>query len=132
MLLVAQLPELTGSSIGLCLRVARMGSHRSPNALLYVACDSGSLAAVDALIGAARQAACRSTGRNLLQSGKRPVHVAIADPGLVQSIDPHTGNSTRFDTALGAKTTPSFRPIDFVFRLRTAECSCSEKIRSVG
>ena len=33
------------------------------------------------------------------------VHVAIGDPGLVQTIDPRTGNSTQLMTALGAGTT---------------------------
>jgi hypothetical protein len=38
------------------------------------------------------------------------VHVAIGDPGLIQSVDPSTGKSTRFITAIGAKTTALVKP----------------------
>jgi hypothetical protein len=38
------------------------------------------------------------------------VHVAIGDPGLIQSVDPRTGNSTQFITATGAKTTALIEP----------------------
>jgi DNA-binding beta-propeller fold protein YncE len=37
-------------------------------------------------------------------------HVAIADPGLVQSIDPRTGGSAEVKTAIGAKTTALVPP----------------------
>ena len=33
------------------------------------------------------------------------VHVAIAHPGVVQSVDPQTGRSTELSTGAGAKTT---------------------------
>jgi len=38
------------------------------------------------------------------------VHVAIGEPGLVQSIDPRTGDNTQFTTALGAGTTALVAP----------------------
>ena len=38
------------------------------------------------------------------------VHVAIGDPGLIQSVDPHTGASMQFTTATGAKTTAFIEP----------------------
>jgi hypothetical protein len=38
------------------------------------------------------------------------VHVAIENPGLVQTVDPRTGASTQFATALGAKTTALIEP----------------------
>jgi hypothetical protein len=38
------------------------------------------------------------------------VHVAIGKPGLVQSIDPRTGVSTRTVTAAGAHTTAMAPP----------------------
>jgi hypothetical protein len=38
------------------------------------------------------------------------VHVAIGDPGLVQTISPHTGTSTEFRTGRGAKTTALVAP----------------------
>jgi hypothetical protein len=38
------------------------------------------------------------------------VHVAIGDPGLIQSIDRRTGASTQFMTAVGATTTALIEP----------------------
>ena len=38
------------------------------------------------------------------------VHVAIGDPGLIQSVDPRTGASAQFITANGAKTTALIEP----------------------
>ena len=112
MLLVAQLPELnrvehwplpSGGAHGLDI------DHQ--NALLYVACDGGSLVAVDALIGEVRgewPLAGAPDATFFPASGL--VHVAIADPGLVQSIDPRTGNSVWLKTAIGAKTTALVPP----------------------
>jgi hypothetical protein len=36
--------------------------------------------------------------------------VAIEDPGLIQTVDPRTGASTQFITAVGAKTTALIEP----------------------
>jgi hypothetical protein len=38
------------------------------------------------------------------------VHVAIGDPGLIQTIDPRTGTNTQFVTAAGATTTALIEP----------------------
>jgi hypothetical protein len=38
------------------------------------------------------------------------VHVAIEDPGLIQTVDPLTGTSTQFIAAIGAKTTALVEP----------------------
>src|SRR5262249_28111892 len=38
------------------------------------------------------------------------VHVAIGDPGLVQTVDPRSGASTKFTTGRGAKTTALVAP----------------------
>jgi hypothetical protein len=38
------------------------------------------------------------------------VHVAIGDPGLIQSIDSRTGMSMQFVTAAGATTTALIEP----------------------
>ena len=117
MLLVAQLPELnrvehwplpSGGAHGLDI------DHQ--NGLLYVACDGGSLVAVDALTGGLH-GECPLAGApdaTFFNPASGLVHVAIADPGLVQSIDPRTGNSTRLDTAIGAKTT-AFVPPDRLY-----------------
>lgn len=75
--------------------------------LLYVACDGGALLEMDSLTGRVRNewplAGIPDATFFNLASGL--VHVAIGNPGLVQSIDPGTGANTEFTTALGAKTT---------------------------
>ena len=38
------------------------------------------------------------------------MHVAIEDPGLIQTVDPRTGTITQFITAKGAKTTALVEP----------------------
>ena len=38
------------------------------------------------------------------------VHVAIEDPGLIQTVDPANGNTSHFKTAMGAKTTAFIEP----------------------
>jgi len=38
------------------------------------------------------------------------VHVAVGNPGLIESIDPRTGTATRSTTAIGAKTTTLVPP----------------------
>jgi hypothetical protein len=47
------------------------------------------------------------------------VHVAIADPGCVETIDPRSGATDRIDTAKGAKTTALVAP-DRLYVLSTA------------
>jgi len=113
MLLVAQLPELnrvehwplpSGGAHGLDIDLQ--------NGLLYVACDGGSLVAVDALIGEVRGEwpLAGAPDATFFNPASGLVHVAIADPGLVQSIDPRTGNSVPLYTAIGAKTTAPVPP----------------------
>ena len=80
--------------------------------LLYVACDDGSLVEVDSQSG--------KTGRQWPIAGGPDatffnpasglVHVAIGDPGLIQTVDPLSGTSTQFITALGAGTTALVEP----------------------
>ena len=47
------------------------------------------------------------------------VHAAIADPGLIQSINPRTGASMQCTTAAGAKTT-ALVPPDHLFVFSSA------------
>ena len=80
--------------------------------LLYVACDDGALVEVDTRSGRAQrewplEGAPDATFFNPA-SGR--VHVAIADPGLVQTIDPRTGVTGSCNTAKGAKTTALVGP----------------------
>ena len=80
--------------------------------LLYVACDDGALVEVDAKTGKI----CRQwpldggPDATFFNPSSDSVHVAIAKPGLVQSIDVHTGAATKIATATGAKTTALVAP----------------------
>jgi hypothetical protein len=80
--------------------------------LLYVACDDGALVEVATKDGTVRQQWPLAGGPDAtfynVASGM--VHVAIAAPGLVQSIDPRTGSSSAVETAPGAKTTALVAP----------------------
>ena len=75
--------------------------------LLYVACDEGALVEVDAVSGEVRADWSLEGGPDatFFNPASGLVHVAIGKPGLVQTIDPRTGESTRIATGLGAKTT---------------------------
>jgi hypothetical protein len=53
---------------------------------------------------------CAEWGRDLLNPKGGLVHVAIADPGLIQSVELRSGTSVQFNTALGAKTTALIEP----------------------
>jgi hypothetical protein len=113
MVLVARLPELntvqhwplpSGGAHGMDI------NHRAD--LLYVACDGGSLVEVDAQSGETRREWPLSgvPDATFFNPKSGLVHVAIGDPGLIQSIDPLTGTSTQFVTAVGAKTTALIEP----------------------
>jgi hypothetical protein len=113
MVLVARLPDLTAiqhwplPSDG----AHGMDINHAAN-LLYVACDGGSLVEVDVRSGQMQRewplpGVPDATFYNPT-SGQ--VHVAIEDPGLIQTVDPLTGTSTQFITAKGAKTTALVGP----------------------
>ena len=108
MLLVARLPELgevrhwplpVSGAHGLDI------DHRAGR--LYAACDEGGLVEVDAVAGEALRDWPLDGGPDatFFNPASGLVHVAIAKPGLVQTIDPRTGKVTRMATAVGAKTT---------------------------
>jgi DNA-binding beta-propeller fold protein YncE len=108
MILVARLPELgevqqwmlpSGGAHGLDI------DHRSGR--LYVACDAGALVEIDAGTGAVRNAwpLAENPDATFFNPATGRVHVAIGDPGLIQTIDPRTGGCNDFATATGAKTT---------------------------
>jgi DNA-binding beta-propeller fold protein YncE len=113
MVLVARLPDLTAVQHWLLPSAGAHGMDINHDAgLLYVACDGGSLVEVDAQSGEMRREWPLAGGPDATffnpHSGR--VHVAIGDPGLIQSIDPRTGNSTQFTTAIGATTTALIEP----------------------
>lgn len=113
MVFVARPPELTQVQHW---ALPSQGAHGidvdHDNELLYVACDGGKLVAV-------RTAEGRITGDWSL-SGKPDatflnpvsglVHVALEEPGFVQSVDPGTGASSVFTTAANAPTTAFVPP----------------------
>lgn len=113
MILVAHLPDLSavthwklpaGGAHGLDIDHAR--------GYLYAACDESALVEVDSTSGAVT---------NVWPIGGVPdvtffnpitglVHVAIGEPGLVDSIDPRNGHAVRTLTGLGAHTTALVAP----------------------
>jgi DNA-binding beta-propeller fold protein YncE len=80
--------------------------------LLYVACDGGALVELEARNGQVRNQWPLAGGPDatFFNPASGLVHVAIGDPGLVQTIDPRTGTSTQFRTAAGAQTTALIAP----------------------
>jgi len=113
MVLVARLPDLSsvehwplpsGGAHG-------MDIHHAAN-LLYVACDDGTLIEVDTRSGKTERQWPLAGGPDatFFNPASGIVHVAIAEPGLVQSIDPRTGAASEIATARGAKTTAFVAP----------------------
>jgi DNA-binding beta-propeller fold protein YncE len=79
---------------------------------LYIACDAGGLIELDAVTGRVLNEwpLLGEPDATFFNLASGLVHVAIGDPGLVQTIDPHTGTSTKFMTERGAKTTALVAP----------------------
>lgn len=80
--------------------------------LLYIACDDGALVEVDTRTGRVEHEwpLAGAPDATFFNPTSGLVHVAIADPGLVQSIDPRTGAASKLATAKGAKTTAFVAP----------------------
>src|SRR6516162_9790400 len=79
---------------------------------LYVACDEGALVEVDISAGAAshKWPIAGVPDATFFNPGNGLVHVAIGEPGLVQTIDLRTGVSIKTMTAMGAHTTAFVAP----------------------
>lgn len=119
MVLVARLPDLgdvehwelpAGGAHGLDI------DHEGGR--LYVACDDGTLVEVD--IGLRKVSntwpIAGAPDVTFFNPATGRVHVAIGKPGLVQSIDPRTGDSAQTMTGAGAHTTALVAPnILYVF-----------------
>ncbi len=73
---------------------------------LYVACDDKALVEMNAASGRVMNQwpLAGPPDVTFVNPTTGLVHVAIGDPGVVQSIDPRTGASTQFATAKGAHT----------------------------
>jgi len=113
MVLVATLPDLKMvQHWSLPLDGAHGMDLNHEASLLYVACDGGVLVEVDARSGEVRRQwpLAGVPDATFYNPSSGLVHVAIEDPGLIQSFDARTGASTQFVTALGAKTTALVEP----------------------
>jgi len=111
--LVARLPELTTIQHWPLPSDGAHGMDINHTAnLLYVACDGGSLVEVDVRSGQMQREwpLAGVPDATFLNPTSGLVHVAIGDPGLIQTVDPSTGTSTQFITAVGAKTTALIEP----------------------
>jgi len=84
--------------------------HRSK--CLYVACDGGALLALSAATGKlhGEWSLGGPPDATFFNPTSGLVHVAIEEPGQIQTIDPRTGTNTCFATALGAPTTALVPP----------------------
>jgi DNA-binding beta-propeller fold protein YncE len=113
MILVARLPDLTdlkhwalpsGGAHGLDI------DHKARR--LYVACDDAAVVEVDSLTGGITRQwpIAGAPDAAFFNPATGRVHVAIGEPGLVQSIDPRTGSMTEVATARGAHTTAFAQP----------------------
>jgi DNA-binding beta-propeller fold protein YncE len=113
MILVARLPDLGDVQHWALPSDGAHGidiDHRS--GFLYVACDGGALVEVDTVTGKVRGEWPLAGGPDatFFNPSSGLVHVAIGEPGLVQSIDPRTAVSRELSTALGAQTTALVPP----------------------
>jgi hypothetical protein len=108
MVLVARLPDLggvvywalpAGGAHGLDIDHAR--------GRLYAACDDGALVEIDSGSGKVTNVwpIAGAPDVTFFNPATGRVHVAIGEPGLVETVDPKTGISMRTTTAAGAHTT---------------------------
>jgi hypothetical protein len=113
MVLVARLPDLggvthwplpSGGAHGLDIDHAR--------GKLYAACDDGALVELDARSGKVINSwpIAGAPDVTFFNPATGLVHIAIGEPGLVESIDPRSGASTRTMTGAGAHTTAIVPP----------------------
>jgi len=117
MVFVARLPELSGIEHW---TLPSGGAHGvdidHQRGRLYVACDDRALVEVDTGAGKVSNQwpIAGVPDVTFFNPAAGLVHVAIGEPGLVQSIDPRTGASTEIMTAAGAHTT-AFVPPDRLY-----------------
>ena len=108
MVLVAHLPDLGAVTHW---NVPSAGAHGldidHARGLLYVACDDASLVEMSSVSGEVTNVwpiAC-PPDVTFFNPATGLVHVAIGEPGLVETIDPRTGHGARTVTGAGAHTT---------------------------
>jgi DNA-binding beta-propeller fold protein YncE len=113
MVLVARLPDLSGVTHWM---VPSGGAHGldidHARERLYAACDDGALVELDAASGKVTNSwpIAGAPDVTFFNAATGLVHVAIGTPGLVESIDPRSGATTRTMTGAGAHTTAMVPP----------------------
>jgi DNA-binding beta-propeller fold protein YncE len=113
MVLVARLPKLDEVQLW---HLPSAGAHGididHQRNLLYVACDGGALIEIDANVGMIRREwpLAGVPDATFFNPASDLVHVAISEPGLVQTVSTRSGTSAQFITAKGAKTTALVAP----------------------
>lgn len=113
MVLSARLPDLSDAEYWPLPSGGAHGMDINHDAnLLYVACDDGALVEVETRSGKVKQEWPLAGGPDatFFNPASGLVHVAIGDPGLVQTIDPRTGASSTITTTKGAGTTALIAP----------------------
>jgi hypothetical protein len=113
MVFVARLPDLTGiEHWPLPARGAHGLDIDHRRGRLYVACDEATLVEVDAGSGAVsnRWPITGAPDVTFFNPSTGRVHVAIGEPGVIQTIDPNNGASAQTATSAGAHTTALAAP----------------------
>jgi YVTN family beta-propeller protein len=113
MVLVARLPDLGAVTHW---KIPSAGAHGldidHSRGRLYVACDDKTLVEISSASGEVTNVwpIAGPPDVTFFNPATGLVHVAIGDPGLVETIDPRTGRGTRTVTGVGAHTTALVAP----------------------
>ena len=113
MILVARLPDLTDITYW---NLPSRGAHGldidHSRGRLYAACDEGALVEIDSGSGEVTNLwpIAGPPDVTFFNPATGLVHVAIGDPGLIETIDPRTDSSSRTMTGAGAHTTAIVMP----------------------
>lgn len=113
MVFVARLPDLTGiEHWPLPARGAHGLDIDHRRGRLYVACDDATLVEVETASGTVTHQwpIAGAPDVTFFNPSTGRVHVAIGEPGVVQTIDPRTGASEQIATGAGAHTTALAAP----------------------
>jgi hypothetical protein len=96
---LAQWPLPSGGAHGLDIDHARER--------LYAACDAGDLVEVDSRSGEVTNVwpIAGPPDVTFFNPATGRVHIAIGEPGVIETVDPRTGTTVRTSTAIGAHTT---------------------------
>jgi hypothetical protein len=113
MVLVARLPDLGAVALW---KIPSAGAHGldidHSSGRLYVACDDSTLVELSSSSGEVTNIwpIAGAPDVTFFNPATGLVHVAIGDPGLVETIDPRNGQGTRTPTGAGAHTTALVAP----------------------